>query len=100
MKTMNSIGKEAAIALAESNWWEGKSPREIVEFQLFTEELSMPFSKFHEATELALNRSVWTHEFAYIENLQSEFLGDKQPPTMADIINLIPEDKRVVFVVK
>lgn len=100
MKTMNSIGKEAAIALSKTNWWERRTPREIVEFQMFTNELSMPFDKFHEATEKALDRPVWTHEFADIERLQQEFLGDKPPPSMEDIINMIPEDKRLLIVTK
>lgn len=87
-----SIGKEAAIALAESKWWEGKTPREIVTFQLFTSELCMPFGKFHEAVEQALGRPVWTHEFAY-PNLPQEFLGGRPAPTMAEIIGLLPPDK-------
>lgn len=97
-KIRNSIGKEAAIAMAESKWWESKTPREIVEFQLFTAELSMPFDEFHKATEEALGRPVWTHEFGFIEGLQQEFLGTKPAPSMDDIINLIPEDKRLLVV--
>jgi hypothetical protein len=46
---MHSIGKEKAIALCDSGWWRGKSPREIVSFQLFTEELSMDFGDFQVA---------------------------------------------------
>lgn len=46
-----SIGKEKAIELYNSQWWVGKSHRELAKFQLFTEELSMPFPIFHEALE-------------------------------------------------
>lgn len=94
----HSIGKEAAIKLAESGWWKEKTPREIVEFQLFTAELAMPFGEFHKATEQALGRPVWTHEFAFLDELVREFLGEKLAPTMEQIINLIPEDKRALIV--
>jgi len=98
VKILNSIGKEAAIAMAESKWWESRTPREIIEFQLFTTELAMPFDKLHEAIEAALGRPVWTHEFAFLEQLQQEFLGTRAAPSMDDIINLIPEEKRLLVV--
>ena len=94
-----SIGRDAAIQLAESLWWKDKGPREIVAFQLFVEELSMPFDLFHAAVEVALDRPVWTHEFAYIERLQAEFLGNAPAPSFDEICALIPEDKRVVIVI-
>lgn len=79
-----SIGREKAIALAESNWWELCSTREAVEFQLFTEELCMPFRKFHELIEAVLGRPVYTHEFglnygglvAEFYDLPDSFLND------------------------
>lgn len=93
-----SIGSEKAIELAESNWWELCDHREIAEFQLFTKELSMPFSVFHEAVEKAIGRPVWTHEFGMnLEGIIAEFLGDKDAPSMEDIINLIPEEKRIII---
>ena len=55
--------KEQAIALAESNFWEGMSHREIAEFQMMEEKLCMPFTVFHEAVEKTLGRPVFTHEF-------------------------------------
>ena len=100
MKTQQqSIGKQKAIELAESNWWELCTDHEIAEFQLFTVELCMPFSRFHEAMEKALGRPVWTHEFGMnYDGLVAEFLGDRTPPTMQEIIELIPADKRIVIV--
>ena len=75
-----SIGKEKAIELYNSNWWEGLSHREIAEFQLFTAELSCPFDVFHEAVEKSLGRPVFTHEFGLnYDGICKEFLGEKDP---------------------
>jgi hypothetical protein len=94
-----SIGKEKAIALAESGWWKEKTPREIATFQMFTEELAMNFGDFHEALEKTLGRPVWTHELALNWNgIAAELMGDKPSPTMAEILNLIPEEKRILVV--
>ncbi|MHC4464214.1 MAG: DUF7736 domain-containing protein [Planctomycetota bacterium] len=88
---MQSISSEAAIAMAKSFWWNGKTAREIVQFQLFVAELCMDFSDFHAAVEEVLDRPVWTHEFAAPERLQKEFLGEKEPPCMDDIIGLLAD---------
>lgn len=89
--------KEQAVALAETEWWKGQSAHDIVMFQLFEERLCMDFGDFHEAMEQALHRPVWSHEFAFADNLKREFLGDRPAPTMEEIINLIPEDKRIIL---
>ena len=95
-----SIGKEAAIAMAETKWWEGKTHREIAEFQLFTEELACPFDVFHEAVEKSIGRPVFTHEFGMnYEGICREFLGTGEPPTMEEIIAVIPEEKRVLVAI-
>jgi len=95
-----SIGKENAILLAKTEWWETRAPREIVGFQLFVDELCMPFDKFHEAVEAAIGRPVWTHEFGVnVEGLKGEFLGKKPAPTIDEIMGLIPEEKRIPIVV-
>jgi hypothetical protein len=62
----NSIGKENAIELYESKWWEGLSHREIAGVQLFVTELCCPFDVFHEAVEKSLGRPVFTHEFGMV----------------------------------
>lgn len=88
-----------AIALGNTKFWEKMSAREIALFQLYTELLCMPFEVFHRAMEEALGRPVWTHEFGTnVEGLKLELLGRKNPPTMEEIINLIPADKRVFVV--
>lgn len=91
-----SIGREAAIALGESRWWVGLPARDVARFQLYTVELSMPFDQFHKAVEEAMGRPVWTHEFAYCADLIAELEGEKPAPSMQDILDLIPADKRVV----
>ena len=98
MKPKNNIGKEAALKLFDSKWWEGKSAREITKFQLFTAELCCPFDVFHEAIEESLGRSVWTHEFGLdYDGLCLEFLGEKDAPTFDEILNLIPEEKMILI---
>lgn len=54
-----SIGKEKAIALAESHWWELCSDRDAV-----------------------------------------EFLGERGPPTLREVMELIPAEKRLVILVE
>lgn len=98
MNIPSNLTQEQAIKLAESNWWETKTDYELVRFQLFESRLCMPFSRFHEAIEKVLDRSIFTHEFGLnYEGLVLEFLGEKEAPTMDEIINLIPEDKRILI---
>ena len=88
-----------AIELANTGFWEKMSYRDIATFQLFEEKLCMPFDVFHEAVEKALGRPVFTHEFGLdFDGLRAELLGSREAPTLDEIINLIPEDKRIVVV--
>jgi hypothetical protein len=94
----HSIGREAAIKLAQTGWWKGKSPEQICDVQLFTEELCMPFGDFHEAVEKALGRPVFTHEFGLnYDGIVRQYLGDEAAPTMDDILALLPADKTIVL---
>jgi hypothetical protein len=98
MSPTNSIGKENAIELYHSNWWEGLTYREIAGVQLFTTELCCPFDVFHEAVEKSLGRPVFTHEFGLnYSGICEEFLGEREQPTLEEVLNLIPEDKRIVL---
>jgi hypothetical protein len=101
MPPTNSIGKENAIELSLLNWWENLSYREIAGVQLFITELCCPFDVFHEAVEKSLGRPVFTHEFGLnYSGICEEFLGEREQPTLEEIFNLIPEDKRIVLEVK
>ncbi len=96
-----SIGREKAIELAETEWWKrpGVTPQQVFEFTMQTVELCCDFHAFHQAAEKALGRSVWTHEFAHLEGLWGEYLGERKAPTMQEIIDMIPEAKRILVVV-
>ena len=90
--------KDEAIALAETKWWEARTDEEIVRFQLFESRCCMSFSRFQAAVEAVLKRPVFTHEFASVARLRAEYLGDRPAPTMQEILDLIPEAKRIVVV--
>ncbi len=91
------LTKDEAIAFGESGIFLTWSYDEVVRFQLFQKRMCMPFDVFHKAIEEVLGRPVWTHEFANRENIVNEYLGEREAPTMEEIINLIPEDKRIII---
>lgn len=89
---------EEAVALFDSGFWHPMCYRERAVFQLYEKRLCMPFEVFHEAIEKALERPVWTHELALNrEGLKRELMGDAPAPTFAQIVALIPPDKRMVI---
>jgi hypothetical protein len=94
---MKQFTKEQAIAFAESRIWESWTDEQIANFQMRQEKLCMPFSRFHEAVEKALGRSVWTHEFADQSRLLAELDGVLDAPTMTEIIEMIPAEKRIII---
>jgi hypothetical protein len=98
---MEQLTKEQAIALYNSKEWENWDDEKIVRFQLFQARLAIPFGRFHEAIEKVLNRPVFTHEFGLNhKGLIEEYLGARNAPTFEEIIGMIPEKKRVVFLIK
>lgn len=97
MKNESSMTKEQAVKLAATGWWKTKTPEEIVRFQLFEPKLCMDFGAFHEALEKVLDRPVFTHELGMnYDGICKEYLGAKAAPTMQEILDLIPADKRIV----
>lgn len=94
---MKQLTKEQAIAFAENKLYEGMTSRQIAEFQIQQDLLCMPFDVFHKAITEALGRPVWTHEFAFHDELRKELYGEKPAPTFEEIINLIPAEKRVII---
>ncbi len=94
------LTKQEAIKLFETKFWETMTNEEKAKFQLFEPLLCMPFAVFHEAVESTLKRPVYTHEFAFMDGLQKELMGEKPAPTIDEILNLIPADKRIVIQVK
>lgn len=92
------LTKEQAILFGENKMYEKMTHEEIVRFQLFQKLMCMPFSVFHEAIEKVLDRPVYTHEFGLnYDGLVKEYLGEQDPPTLEEIINLIPEEKRLII---
>jgi hypothetical protein len=93
-----SIGREAAIKLAESKWWVGMEPKQIAKTGLLITELCLPFDVLHEAVEKALGRPVFTHEFGLnYDGIIQELLGERDAPTLEQIIEMIPEGKRIIL---
>jgi len=93
------MSREDAIKLSETKFWETMTFRERAFFQFFQSRLCMPFDIFHEAMEKTLGRPVYTHEFASSNSMsmESELLGLKDAPSIAEIMNLIPKDKRIII---
>src|SRR5512139_2728550 len=93
--------REEAIAKAKGRWWEKRTAKEIVAFQLYEELLCMPFDVFHAAMEEALGRSVYTHEFGTnVSGLQAEFEGKRGPATLPEIIGQLDNIGKPVILVK
>lgn len=89
---MKQLTKEQAIAFCENKLYGGMTSRQIAVFQMEQERLCIPFDVFHKAIEEALGRPVYTHEFGLnYDGLRKELNGEKEPPTLEEIINLIPE---------
>ena len=89
--------KDEAIALFDSEFWKDLSIEDRAKFQLFEDRLCMPFSVFHDSVAKTLGRPVFTHEFGLnLEGLQKELLGECPAPTLKDIIELIPKEKRIL----
>ena len=89
--------KEEAGQLYKSKFWEDMIYEEQAKFQMFEPLLCMPFDVFHEAVEKTLKRPVYTHEFGLNwKGLQKELMGESSSPTMEEILNLIPANKRII----
>lgn len=86
-----------AKAMSDSRWWVDLPAHTVAMFQLRRRLLCMPFDAFHVAVESALGRPVFTHEFASLALLIDELLGGRPAPSFADIVELIPAEKRVLI---
>lgn len=94
----HQLTEKQAITLYESGVWKDWGFRKKAEFQISQKRLCMDFSAFHEAMEKTLERPIFTHEFGLnYQGLYDEVFNGKEPPTLEDIINLIPPEKRLVI---
>ena len=95
---MKQLTKEQAIAFYDSKAYENMSFRQRAEFQIDQELLCMPFSVFHEAVEKTIGRPVFTHEFGLnYDGIRDEIFNGAEPPSMEDILNMIPKDKLLII---
>ena len=96
---MKQLTKEQAIKFAKSGVWKDMTDKQIVELQLFQDKVCVPWVVFRESIEKVLGRGVYTHEFGLnVEGLQREFLGKKDPPTLNEIMDMTPNNKRVLII--
>lgn len=95
---MRQLTKDEAIEFSQSEKWKDWPDKALVGFQLFQKKLCVPFSVFHAAIERVLDRPVWTHEFGLnYDGIVAEYLGKAPKPSFEDIMNLIPEEKRIII---
>jgi len=94
---MEQLTKEQAIEFHDSKAYESMTDRQKAEFQMGQKLLCMPFDVFHEAITNALGRDVYTHEFGLnYEGIKAELFDGAESLALVDIINQIPEEKRMV----
>lgn len=94
-----ALTKEQAMALVKSKWWVGREPIELALFYVAEDRLCMPFDVLQHAVETVVGRPVFAHEFGSsgAANLRKEILGERQKPTLQEILAQIPEAKRLVI---
>ena len=92
------LTEDQAVEIASSGVWKQWTDAEIVRFQLYQTRLCMDFGRVREAIEEVLGRPDWTHECAFVDKLREEYEGKRPKPSMEDIMNLIPQDKKIIVV--
>lgn len=92
MSEESKLSREVAEELYDSRWWEDETDQEIIAFQLFEPRLCMPFKEYHRAIESVLGRPVWTHEFAFSEQLQKEYLTQRPPMSLDESLSRLQEE--------
>lgn len=97
MKKTKSIGVDRAIKFYNSEKWKTMTDREIVEKQLYTKELCMPFGVFSTAVNRTLGRGVLTHEFADAARIQAEFEGLVGKPTPDQVMKPLAGKKLIIL---
>ena len=62
-----------ARRLCKLKWYRGKTPKEIVSYQLSQPHICMPFRKYRRAVEMVLRRPVKMGEFKDVDLLREEY---------------------------
>lgn len=91
------LTRDEALALGETGWWRGRPMNEVAMFQLHQDRLCMPFDTFTMCVSVALNRPTRSIEFGMSRrDLIAELSGTWPAPSFADILNMIPAEKRIL----
>jgi hypothetical protein len=94
---MKQLTKNQAITLFESGAWKRWSNDKLVWFQLNQNCLCVDWGHFRGAIESVLGREVYSHEFGVNrQGLIDEFKGIVAPPSLDDIISMIPMEKIII----
>ena len=95
---MKQLTKEQAINLYKSKVYENWTDEQVVRLQLFQKKLCVDFNRFHIALNNVLGRPVYTHDLCLnYDDIVSEYLGTTPPPTLDEILNLIPKEKQFII---
>jgi hypothetical protein len=95
--TEPQLTREEAIEMFDSDKWKSMTDKELVELQLYQRKLCIPFDRFHEAITNVLDRPVYTHEFAWPEELQDEFEGKKPKSPPEEVFGYIDPSSVIRF---
>lgn len=94
---MHQLTQEQAIHVGESELWRDLTYRQRAEMQMSQEYLCMDFKVFHEALEKTLGRPVFTHELGLNpDGIKAELFDGAEPPSLKEIMEMVPEEKRIV----
>lgn len=97
---MRQMTRDEAIRVGTLEIWKRWPIQMQAKIQLEQDLLFMPFGDFHHAIEVALGRPVFTHEFGLNRGgLMVELAGNTVAPTFAEIIEMIPEKKRIIVMI-
>lgn len=100
-ETSPQLTEEQALDLFKSDFWKTLTLKQRARLQAIQGRLFMPFAVFHEAVEKTLGRPVYTHEFGLNWNgIKAELFDGDAAPTMEEIENLIPFEKRLIVEVR
>ena len=90
---MEQLSKELAEAILKSRVWVNWTDLQILRFQLFQNNMVVPFGKYHTTLEKCLGRPVYTYTLEFQkEKLIKEVLGTSEPPTFDEILSMIPQE--------
>ena len=90
---MEQLSQEQAQLIFKSRVWEQWTDIQLLRFQLFQNNLCMPFGKYHTTLERFLGRPIYTYTLDHQKDkLIKEVLGSDEKPTINEIYNLIPAE--------